>query len=106
LWTRLWRPLLAYGDWVGGGQDLGALGLKPLTGILIVAGRRMRRENPTGGMRRRGRGPWSKQGITHFKRRVGKPAKIKWGKASARSSGSMSDRAGNFPTRHRASQYS
>ena len=48
LWTRLWRPPLAYGDWVGGGQDLGALGLKPLSGILIVAGRRMRRENPTG----------------------------------------------------------
>ncbi|MEC8203545.1 MAG: hypothetical protein VX075_08655, partial [Pseudomonadota bacterium] len=60
-----------YGDWVGVGQDLGALGLKPLSGILIVAGRRMLRENPTEGIRRGGRGPRSNQGITHFKRRVG-----------------------------------
>ena len=56
LWTRFRHPLASYGDWVGGGQDLGALGLKTLSGILIVAGRRMRRDNPTGGIRRRGRG--------------------------------------------------
>ena len=70
LWTRFRHPLASYGDWVGGGQDLGALGLKTLSGILIVAGRRMRRDNPTGGDSAQGAGPRSKQGITHFKRRV------------------------------------
>ena len=69
--TRLRHPLVPYGDWVGGAQYLGVLDLEPLLGTLIVAGRRMRRENPTGGMRHRGRGPHPKQGITHFKRRVG-----------------------------------
>ena len=42
LWTRLRRPQILYGDWVGGAQDLGALGLEPLSGTLIVAGRGMR----------------------------------------------------------------